>query len=80
MKKLVVTFTGLDGDSSDGPCGVTVSFEAIQSGRVIVKDTVSGKAVTQFKKIYSVDATDDEIIIRYDRIALPALSISAEFR
>ena len=55
MKNLEVKF------SSDGLMVQNVSFVVMQSGKVVVQDTVSGKISAQFRRTYEVDADERHV-------------------
>ncbi|EKS6155827.1 hypothetical protein QCB07_004012 [Salmonella enterica] len=79
MKKLKVAISHLE-DNCDGiVLGEKVTYQIFQSGRVLVEDSLSGKASSPFSKTYDVNANDAEIYVTYDRHDLNWLTITAEF-
>ena len=55
MTKLEVKF------SADGLMVQNVSFVVMQSGKVLVEDTLSGKISAEFRRTYEVEADESHI-------------------
>ncbi len=78
MKKLKVTIAHLE-EYRDGIVhGAKVTFQIIQNGKVLVRDSLSGKASQPFTKTYDVTASDADIFVTHDRHDLKWLTITAE--
>lgn len=78
MKKLKVTIAHLEGHCHGVISGVSVNFQIIQSGQVLVEDSLSGKATRPFSKTYEVNASDADLCVKHDRHDLNWLTITAE--
>lgn len=78
MKKLTVSVSNLQECAGGMPHGASVSFRVIQGERLLVEDSLSGRA-SFYRKSYCVDGTDGELTVEHDRMDLPDLSISAAF-
>ncbi|HEM6729013.1 TPA: hypothetical protein U2I09_002098 [Citrobacter koseri] len=79
MKKLKVTIAHLEEHCDGIVRGTQVTYHIIQDGRVLVEDTLSGKASHPFSKTYDVNASDAVISVTHDRHDLSWLTIAAEF-
>lgn len=77
MKKLTVTLTHLEEFKEGMVLGTAVKFKVIQSGLVLVEDSVSGKCSSSYSKSYDVEAGTGDIIIEHNRPDLNYLNISA---
>lgn len=79
MKKLNVTIAHLEEHRDGIVHGTKVTFQVIQNGNVLVRDTLSGKAATHpFSKTYDVNASEADIYVVHDRHDLNWLTITAE--
>ncbi|MGJ3352761.1 hypothetical protein [Providencia sp. Je.9.19] len=54
MKAIQVTALKLNG---------SISFEVYQQGKLLIKDTFSGKSVAEFNKKYNVDCISQEVTV-----------------
>lgn len=77
MKKVKVTIAHLEEHYEGIVQGAKVTFKVIQDGKVLVEETLSGKATGPYVKMYEVNATDSNISIEHDRHDLPWLKITA---
>ena len=77
MAKLTVTLTRLEEWKDGIVYGTDVSFKAIQSGVVLIEDTVSGKSTAPYSRSYDVEAGAGDIVIEHNRPDLHHLSITA---
>lgn len=78
MKKLKVTIAHLEEHCDGIVTGARVTFQVVQNGRLLVEDSLSGKATGPFSKVYNVSATDADIYVTHDRHDLSWLTITAE--
>lgn len=78
MKKLKVTIAHLEEHCDGIVMGTRVTFQVVQNGRLLVEDSLSGKATGPFSKAYNVSATDADIYVTHDRHDLSWLTITAE--
>ncbi|WP_279047265.1 hypothetical protein [Cedecea davisae] len=77
MAKLTVTLTRLEEWKCGIVYGTEVTFKAIQSGLVLIEDTVSGKSTAPYSRSYDVEAGSGDIVIEHNRPDLHHLSITA---
>ncbi|EOD3160271.1 hypothetical protein ACTTQJ_004253 [Salmonella enterica subsp. enterica serovar Uganda] len=77
MAKLTVTLTRLEEWKDGIVYGTDVTFKAIQSGIVLIEDTVSGKSTAPYSRSYDVEAGAGDIVIEHNRPDLHHLSITA---
>ena len=79
MKNLNVTINNLM-EFDDGIVqGTNVTFTVIQGSKVLVEDSLSGKATGPYVKNYDVTGTDENLVVEHNRPDLPHLSITAAF-
>lgn len=76
-KRLVITISNLELSQDGLTHGTTVSFRVLQGGRLLLADSISGKASAPHRRVYEVDATDDELIVEHDGDYLKLLVITA---
>lgn len=77
MKKLTVKLTRLEECKEGMVLGAAVKFKVIQSGLVLIEDSVSGKCSSSYSKSYDVEAGEGDIVIEHNRPDLEYLNISA---
>lgn len=77
MKKLTVTLTRLEECKEGMLVGTAVTFKVIQSGIVLIEDSVSGKCSSPYSRSYHVEARAGDIIVEHNRPDLNSLNISA---
>lgn len=77
MAKLTVTLTRFEEWKDGIVYGTDVTFKAIQSGIVLIEDTVSGKSTASYSRSYDVEAEAGDIVIEHNRPDLHHLSITA---
>ncbi|MBA7853551.1 hypothetical protein HV318_00570 [Enterobacter sp. RHBSTW-00901] len=77
MAKLTVTLKRLEEWKDGIVYGTEVTFRAIQSGMVLVEDTVSGKCSSSYSRSYVVEKGTGDIVIEHSRPDLHYLSITA---
>ncbi|WP_313390128.1 hypothetical protein [Leclercia sp.] len=78
MKKLKVTIAHLEEHKDGIVHGTKVTFQVVQNGDVLIRDTLSGKASHPFTKTYDLNASDADIYVTHDRHELKWLTITAE--
>lgn len=79
MKNIKVTINNLM-EFADGIVrGADVTFTVFQSGKVLVEDSLSGKATGPYVKNYEVTGTDENVVVEHNRPDLVHLSITAAF-
>lgn len=79
MKNIKVTIINLM-EFADGIVrGADVTFSVFQSGKVLVEDSLSGKATGPYVKNYEVTGTDENVVVEHNRPDLVHLSITAAF-
>lgn len=78
MKKLKVTIVHLEEHRDGIVTGARVTFKVVQNGRVLVEDSLSGKATGPFSRTYDVSAIDADLYVTHDRHDLSWLTITAE--
>jgi hypothetical protein len=78
MKKLKVTIAHLEEHCDGIVMGTSVNFQVVQNGRLLVEDSLSGKAIGPFSKVYVVSAIDADLYVTHDRHDLSWLMITAE--
>ncbi|AUV04198.1 hypothetical protein C2U51_11725 [Enterobacteriaceae bacterium ENNIH1] len=59
--------------------GANVTFTVLQAGKVLVEDSLSGKATGTYVKNYDVMGTDENVVVEHNRPDLAHLSITAVF-
>ncbi|ELI8130096.1 hypothetical protein V9P73_002824 [Yersinia enterocolitica] len=80
MKELSVTITRLESHHDGIVVGAKVTFKVYQGGKLLLADTVYGKATTPYSRTYEVDASDEVLlIVEHDRADLPWLNITTSF-
>lgn len=77
MAKLTVTLQRLEEWKDGIVYGAEVTFKSIQSGVVLVEDTVKGKCSAPYSRSYVVEAGPGDIVIEHNRPDLHYLSITA---
>ncbi|EEZ7075102.1 TPA: hypothetical protein ON596_002950 [Citrobacter freundii] len=75
--KLTVTLTCLEEWKDGIVYGTEVTFKAVQSGSVLIEDTVLGKITAPYRRSYDVEAGPGDIVIEHNRPDLHYLSITA---
>ncbi|HEI6727804.1 hypothetical protein QVN82_03985 [Yersinia enterocolitica] len=56
MKKIRVSISKLNG---------SVDFEVFQNGKLLFKDTISGKCTNEYVKIYDVECSSEPLTINH---------------
>ncbi len=77
MAKLTITLTRLEEWIDGIVYGAEVTFKAVQSGVVLIEDTVSGKSTAPYSRSYDVEVGSGDIVIEHNRQDLHYLNISA---
>ena len=77
MRKLTVTVLRLEDLKEGMLLGTAVTFKVIQSGVVLIEDSVSGKCSSPYSRSYDVEARTGDIVIEHNRPDLNYLNISA---
>ena len=78
MKKLKVTIAHLEEHCDGIVMGTRVTFQVVQNGRLLVEDSLSGKATGPFSKTYDVSAINADLFVTHNRHDLSWLTIAAE--
>ncbi|MFC6122178.1 hypothetical protein ACFPZP_14065 [Citrobacter bitternis] len=79
MKNLKVTINNLM-EFADGIVrGTNVTFTVLQAGKVLVEDSLSGKATGPCERKYEVMASDGYVAVEHNRPDLSHISITAAF-
>lgn len=79
MKNLKVTINNLM-EFADGIVrGANVTFTVLQSGKVLIEETLSGKVTGPYLKKYEVVGSDADVVVEHNRPDLAHLSITAAF-
>ena len=79
MKNLKVTINNLM-EFADGIVqGANVTFTVRQAGKVLVEDSVSGKATGPYERNYKVMGSDADVVVEHNRPDLSHLCITAAF-
>lgn len=77
MKNLKVTINNLM-EFADGIVqGADVTFIVWQAGKVLVEDSLSGKATGPYERNYEVMGSDASVVVEHNRPDLTHLSITA---
>lgn len=77
MKNIKVTINNLM-EFADGIVqGANVTFTVLQAGKVLVDDSLSGKATVPYERNYEVMGSDADLVVEHNRPDLPHLSITA---
>ncbi|AUU92119.1 MULTISPECIES: hypothetical protein [Phytobacter] len=77
MKNLKVTINNLM-EFADGIVqGANVTFTVWQAGKVLVEDSLSGKATGPYERNYEVMGSDVNVVVEHNRPDLTRLSITA---
>ena len=77
MRKLTVTLQRLEEVKEGMLLGTAVTFKVIQSGVLLIEDSVSGKCSSPYSRSYDVEAGTGDIVIEHNRPDLNYLKISA---
>ena len=77
MKNIKVTINNLM-EFADGIVqGANVTFTVLQAGKVLVEDSLSGKATGPYERNYEVMGSDVNVVVEHNRPDLTRLSITA---
>ncbi|WP_037033015.1 hypothetical protein [Rahnella sp. WP5] len=78
-KKIVVTLIGFETHKDGIESGSSVSFKVIQSGKVLLEDTINGRCSAPYHKAYEVVTEEGDLLIEHNRSDLVWMSIFANF-